>query len=235
MSTLVERGEVIDCSNPKLDLFITLSGVLTNPFDLEFAIFDIADPMNPVQTFPVAGFQSVDPGNDCPVGQRLSTGRFTAVWTVPLTEPLTNHKITWRFRLNSGDPQQEFEQPFDVVTIAGASDPVDVTAFRTRFPDFADPAQWPASLLTEIFNEAACLIDPTCFGATKLAIATQYLVAHLASYATQGGRAGGAQSVSAGMASINWGAGANDLSATAYGQRYQKLARVHCGGPMVLC
>ena len=146
MSTLVQRGEVIDCSNPKLDVFTTVSGVKTNVAELEFAIFDIVDEQNPVQTFPPVGFQPVDPLNDCPAGQRLSTGRYTAVWTVPLTEPLTNHKITWRFRLNSGDPWQEFEQPFNVVTVAGSTGPVDVAEFRCRFPDFADTDQFPAEL-----------------------------------------------------------------------------------------
>jgi hypothetical protein len=189
--------------------------------------------MIPVQTFPVAGFQAVDPGNNCPVGQRLSTGRFTSVWPVPLTEPLTNHKITWRFREVSGGIQQEFEQPFNVVSVAGAADPTDVAAFRARFPDFADPAQFPASLISLVLLEAYNCVDPVCFGA-KTATAQNYYAAHLLAYATGGARAKGATSVTAGSASISWGDAKTGFATTAYGQHYQFLARA-CGGGMVLC
>lgn len=234
MSTLVERNEVIDCSNPKLDLFTTLNGVLTDVAELEFAIFDIVDPMNPVQTYPVAGFESLDPLNDCPVGQRLGTGHYTALWTVDAAEPLTNHKITWRFRLNLGDPQQEFEQPFNVVSAAGSTDPVDVAAFRTRFPDFADPNQFSADLIAEVLSEAIDDLDERCFGATKIQRARQYYAAHLLTYPTGGARARGATSVTAGPASISWDAAKQNLSATAYGQRVQFMARM-CAGAKVLC
>ena len=235
MSTLVARGEVIDCSNPKLDIFLTVSGVKTNPFDLEFAIFDIVDPGVPVQTFPLpAGtFEPVDPANDCPVGQRISTGRFTAVWTVDLAEPLTNHKISWRFRMTNGGTQQQFEQPFNVVSIAGSVDPVDVEAFRCRFPDYSDPTQFPAKLISLVLLEAVNCLDPTCFE-DKLEIAQQYYAAHLLAYATGGARAKGASSVSAGSASISWDTAKLDFSSTAYGQHFKRLARM-CTGGQVLC
>ncbi len=233
MTTLVERGEVIDCSNPKLDIFTTLNSVLANVAELSFAIFDINAPATPVQTFPVAGFEAVDPLNDCPVGQRISTGRFTAVWTVDLAEPLTNHKITWRFKLNTGDPEQEFEQPFNVVSVAGAVDPVDVAAFRERFPDYADQSQFPADLIALVLTEANNCVDANCFG-LKITIARQYYAAHLLAYVTGGARAKGASSVAAGSASISWDTAKRDFASTAYGQHYQFLARA-CTGGQVLC
>ncbi len=234
MSTLVERLEVIDCSNPKLDVFITLNGVLVNPFSLTFAIFDIANPLLPVQTFPVAGFEPVDPANDCPVGQRISTGHLTSVWTVDVAEPLTNHKITWRFALNSGDAEQEFEQPFNVVSVAGAQDPVDVADFRCRFPDWADQAQFPPELISKALTEANNCVDAVCFG-LKTDIAREYYAAHLLAYVTGGARAKGATNVSAGSASIGWDAAKMNLDATAYGQHYQFMARGECGSARVLC
>ena len=233
MSTLVERGEVLGCSNQKLDLFTTLNGVPANVAELTFAIFDINVPAVPVQTFPVAGFESLDPLNDCPVGHRISTGRFTAEWTVDLAEPLTNHKITWRFKLNTGDPEQEFEQPFNVVSVAGAVDPVDVEAFRERFPDFADQSQFPASLISLVLTEANNCVDAVCFG-LKTTIARQYYAAHLLSYGTGGARSKGASSVTAGPSSISWDTAKTNFAATAFGQHYQFLARA-CTGGQVLC
>lgn len=233
MSTLVEPNEVVDCSNPKLDLFTSLNGVLTNVAEVSFAIFDIAIPAAPVQTFPVAGFQAIDPGNLCPTGQRLSVGRYTALWTVDGAEPLTNHKITWRFALTVGGTVQEFEQPFNVVAIAGGADPVDVEAFRCRFPDFADPAQWPAKLISLALEEACDDLDPLCFG-LKLERAKQYYAAHLLAYATGGARAKGAASVAAGSASISFDTAKTGFEATAYGQRYIMMARM-CVGGTVIC
>lgn len=234
MSTLVEPNEVIDCSNPKLDLYTHLSGVLTDVAELEFAIFDISIPATPVQTYPVAGFQVLDPANLCPIGHKLSTGRYTAEWTVPAAEPLTNHKITWRFRLTLGGAQQEFEQPFNVVTVSGGPDPIDVAAFRVRFPDFADVVQFPAELITEVLSEATDDLDEDCFGATKIQRARQYYAAHLLAYNTGGARAKGATSVTAGSASISWDAAKQNFEATAYGQRFRFMARM-CAGGMVLC
>lgn len=232
--SLVGRGEIVDCGNPKLQIFITLNGVRTNPADLEFAIFDLADPANPAQTFPATGFQPVDPANDCPLGQRLETGRFTALWTVPLDEPLTQHKITWRFRAQQGQPQQEFESPFNVVSAAGSAESPDVQAFRARFPDFSDPVQYPPELVSEVLSEAAECVDSECFG-LKTDRARRYYAAHLLSYVTGGARAQGATSVRAGPAGKTWDAAKIRFEATSYGQRYIFLARSACGSGRVLC
>lgn len=233
MSTLIARDETIDCSNPKLDIFIDLDGILVDVEALEFAIFDIDDPMVPVQTFPVAGFQALDPANSCPVGQKISVGRYTAVWVVPSAEPLTDHKITWRFRLNAGDPFQEDEFTFNVVTVAGSQDPADVAAFRKRFPDFADAMQWPANLISCVLGEASEELDPNCFG-TDLEKAKRYYAAHLLSYPTGGARAKGASSVAAGPANISWDTAKENLAATAYGQQLRRLMRM-CTGGQVVC
>ena len=234
MSALVQRGEVIDCSNPKLDLFTTVSGVKTNVFSLEFQIFDINVPAAPVQTFPLAGRESIDVDNDCPTGQRLSTGRYTALWTVDLAEPLTPHKISWFFRLTASVPEQFHEQPFDVVSVAASVDPLNVQQFRTRFPAYADQLQFPTDLLIEVLDEAIACVDPACFGPDFTVRAQNYLAAHLLAYSTDGARAKGATSVRAGSAGITFDAAHMNLQATGYGQRYLMLAR-KCTGGMVVC
>lgn len=234
MSVLVEPNEVIDCSNPKLFLFTTLNELLTNVAEAEFAIFDIVDPMFPVQTFPVAGFQAINVTDLCPTGQRISTGKYTALWTVAAAEPLTSHKITWRFRLNLGDPQQEEETPFNVVSVAGSTDPINVALFRGRFPDFSDPIQFPAALLLEVLNEAQFVLDPTCFGPLLYDVAVRYLAAHLLTFTTGGARARGANAVSAGSASVSWDTSRTNWGATAYGQKVLSLARL-CTGATIVC
>lgn len=233
MSTIIARNEVLDCSNPKLDIFTVSGPTRVDVFSLEFIIFDIAIPAAPVQTFPVAGRATVDL-TACPGGDRLGVGHYHAEWTVDALEPLTPHKISWFIKLLGTSPEVISEQPFDVVSVVGVTDPADVEAFRLRFPDFADQTQFPASLITLVLNEATVDLDPTCFGTLLIEQAKQYYAAHLLAYVTGGARAKGASSVSAGSASISWDTAKMDFNATAYGQRYVFMARM-CTGATVVC
>lgn len=119
------RGQASNCSNPELDLFTKVNGVLTDVDTLEFIIFDeVTTPGTPIQTYPPSGRASVDVDNLCPTGQKISTGRFVAIWTPPLTQAIGTHSIQWFFKLTASSPEQTFTEEFEVLpeVTGGATD-----------------------------------------------------------------------------------------------------------------
>jgi hypothetical protein len=119
------RGQPSDCSNPVLDLFTQVNGVLVDVAVLEFQIFDVSDPgkqLAPVQVYPAAaGARApVDVATLCPAGDKLSTGHFVARWTPPIDEAIGTYEIRWFFRLTPTSPEQTFREEFEVlVEVAG--------------------------------------------------------------------------------------------------------------------
>lgn len=126
------RLQASDCANPVLDVWTQVNGILIDVAVLEFQIFDVSDSVKqitPVQVFPViAGTRaSVDVVNLCPGpflsvadGFKISTGRFVAKWTPPISEPLGTHRIVWFFKLQLASPEQTFTEEFEVlVDVAG--------------------------------------------------------------------------------------------------------------------
>jgi hypothetical protein len=119
------RGQSSDCSNPVLDLFTQVNGVLVDVAVLSFQIFDVSDPgkqLAPVQVYPAAaGARApVDVATLCPAGDKLSTGHFVARWTPPIDEAIGTHEIRWFFRLTPTSPEQTFREEFEVlVEVAG--------------------------------------------------------------------------------------------------------------------
>jgi hypothetical protein len=115
-------GQTSDCTTPALDLFTVVDGTPVNVAELEFQIFeDVTTPGTPVQVFPPVGRQAVDVDNDCPIGHRLSTGRYVAEWSVPVDEPIGPHLIRWYFRLTPLADEQTFDEAFTVAPVIASS------------------------------------------------------------------------------------------------------------------
>jgi hypothetical protein len=117
------RGQASNCSNPILDIFTKVSGISTDVAVLQFVIFEeVTTPGTPIQVFPPAGRQTVDL-NDCPVGQKIATGRYVALYTPELTEPIGTHIIQWYFKLTPTSPEQSFSEEFEILAevTAGSS------------------------------------------------------------------------------------------------------------------
>lgn len=235
MVTLL-RSEVVDCSNPKLDIYLTTGpgGPLVDPFILEYTISDNTGG-SPVQVFPATGRATVDLA-DCPTGEKLGTGHYVALWTVPDTEPLGSHLLCWFFKASSGSPENTSQEDFDVAAITGAPDfdNVTVATFRIRFPQFASVS---SELIQVVIDEACRRIgDGTCFG-TRLTDAKHYLAAHLLELAGAA-RGAGKASVSAGAASVSYitqTAGPESYDITGYGRLYRDLFRMCGPAARVLC
>jgi hypothetical protein len=123
------RGQASNCSNPALDLFTAVNGVLTDVAVLEFQIFDVSDPAKelvPVQVYPVTAGEraAVVVGTLCPTGDKVSTGRFVARWTPGLSEPLGTHQVRWFFKLTGTSPEQTYREEFEVLPEATATSDV---------------------------------------------------------------------------------------------------------------
>lgn len=105
------------CTNPFLVLFVFKDGQLLDPISAEFQIFDISTPklrVTPVQVFPAMGREPVDL-TACPAGDRLGLGRFVATYAPDAAEALGTHLIRWFVTKETGDPEVEFEEEFDIL------------------------------------------------------------------------------------------------------------------------
>jgi hypothetical protein len=107
--TALSKGEVLDCSNPRLQFFAVqrgggneTDGKLADLESLEFQIFDKRNPPNqetPKQIFPVtAGDKQAVNLADCPTGERLGVGRYAAKWTVAANEQRGLYEIRWTYK-----------------------------------------------------------------------------------------------------------------------------------------
>ena len=115
------RGQASDCSNPTLDIFTQVNGVLTDVANLEYQVFDVSDAakqLSPIQVFPATLGQraQVDVTNLCPAGNKLSTGHFVAEYTPPVSEALGTHELRWFFKLTASSPEQTFKEEFEVLS-----------------------------------------------------------------------------------------------------------------------
>lgn len=105
------QNEANSTTNPVLSAFIQSAGILQDPFSLEFQIFNRTGGA-PVQVFPTPApnREPVDL-----VNHKIGEGAFIANYTVDGAEPKGLHSIKWFLVVNNGDPEQVFEQEFDVI------------------------------------------------------------------------------------------------------------------------
>lgn len=127
-------GEVLDASNPVLDVEITDAGVLSDPATLEFTISSMVSG-SPVQVYPVAGRQPIVIA-DPPTGSRIATGHFFAPWTVPATGLAAGtYRIDWYFAETVGGTEFTASEEFEIYNPAavGPSFYTTIARFRTFY------------------------------------------------------------------------------------------------------
>lgn len=121
----IARSQSSSCSNPVLDVFTSVSGVLTNVYSLQYQIFDKTTG-SAVQVYPITPGQkaTVVVGTDCPTGDRLGTGHYVARWDVPANENIGTHETKWYIKLTSGSSEQTYLEEFEVLAeVVAAGDP----------------------------------------------------------------------------------------------------------------
>lgn len=120
----IAPGASSSVSTPILDFWVQQAGLLADPTDLAFAIFDVSTEdkyLDPVQVFPATA------GNELSVdlvADKLGTGHFVADWTVPGGEAIGRHQIVWSWTMpadaNGNVTSGKVTREFDVIAKTGA-------------------------------------------------------------------------------------------------------------------
>lgn len=156
----IERLQSSNCANPVLDVYFKKASIPIDVASLEFAIFErVTNPPNLIQTYPLAGRETVDVGDLCPVGHKLETGRYVAEWDVPASEPVGAHEIHWYWKETLAHPERLFCQEFDVLLPAGASSPVGYCTVQDLRDEGVSATLYPDSRLETAIIVASLLID----------------------------------------------------------------------------
>lgn len=111
-----------------INWFISISGVLTDAYQVEFRIFDITGGLPGTQIFPATpgDYEDVTTGPG-----HFSTGSYYAYdntagkgWTPEVTATIGTHRIEWRWKALSSSPFQAGFEDFEVLasSVGGTSD-----------------------------------------------------------------------------------------------------------------
>ncbi len=155
----IARGQASNCSNPEIDVFTKVNGVPTDVDSLEFIIFeDVTNPGTPIQVFPVAGRSAVNT-DLCSTGQKITTGRYVALYTPPLTEPIGTHIVQWFFKLTPTSPEQSFSEDFEVLAEVTGSPTSGYCTVQQLRDAGVTTTQADDSKLQELIADASRMID----------------------------------------------------------------------------
>lgn len=164
MAALARLGSS-SCSTPVLDLFTSVSGVLTDVSSVQYQIFDNSSG-SPVQVFPTqTGQRAAVNLTACPTGDYLGTGHYVARWDVPENENLGSHLVTWFFKLTPTSAEQTYTEEFEVLAeVIGAGDgPASYYCMVQDLRDegFADTTRWSDAWIQQRINIASRYIEAT--------------------------------------------------------------------------
>lgn len=112
---IISRGTSSDTANPVLMFLGSLSGWLTDVFELSFQVW-----RDGAQIYPVSSGQkqAVDLEDD-----RLGVGRYVANWTATSNQALGAHEVRWFSKQTSTSPERVSRQAFEVVAALPALGP----------------------------------------------------------------------------------------------------------------
>lgn len=130
----IGRGQSSSTSNPLLQIFTPVGGVLYDVDSLEFTVSEnITNPGTPVQVFPaVDGTRETISLDDAPTGNRLSVGHYVADYTPGNTDATGEYVIQFFFRLTPTSPEQTYSYTFEVVPVIGAAGRMYTTLAKVR-------------------------------------------------------------------------------------------------------
>ncbi len=149
-----------------INWFITIGGVLTDAFQVDFRIFDISGGLPGTQVFPTApDYESVTnaPGH-------FSAGSYYAYdntggvgWTPTVTQTVGTHRIEWRWKATSVSPFQAGFEDFEVLlSSVGSSADLYCSVADVRAAGLIDDVTYPdadvliAIELWQAFLDRAC-------------------------------------------------------------------------------
>ena len=111
-----------------INWFISIGGVLTDAYQVEYRIYDITGGLPGTQVFPVTpgDYEDVTSGSG-----HFSTGSYYAYdntagkgWTPTVTQTIGTHRIEWRWKALASSPFQSGFEDFEVLpsSVGGTSD-----------------------------------------------------------------------------------------------------------------
>ena len=157
------QNQTSNCTNPVLDIFTQVNGVATDVNTLEFQIFDLTGGEPGVQIFPaIAGNrQTVNVGIVCPAATagKITTGRFVAEYTVPVTANIGTHRIKWFFKLTAASNEQSFCEDFEVLPEATAGGSTGYTTIAALRAEGVTTTQADDAKLLKLITRASRYID----------------------------------------------------------------------------
>lgn len=153
-------SEVSDCASPTLDVFFSdADDNLLDVASLEYEIFELVSvPGVPTKIFPTVGRATVDL-NPCPTGQRVSLGRYVALYTVPAASLIGTHMIRWYFRLTLTSPEQTSEEEFEILDPSAPAAGPDYTSIANLRAEGVTVAQADDARLATLIARVSRMID----------------------------------------------------------------------------
>lgn len=150
-----------------INWFITVNGVSTDAYSVEYRIFDITGGLPGTQIFPVVPGTYEDVTN---APGKFSTGAYYAYdntagrgFTPELTASIGTHRIEWRWKISSGAPYQSGQEDFEVLVQSGGStSDTYITIQDVRDAGLTDTTKYPDGLVLSTIEIWQTFLDRAC-------------------------------------------------------------------------
>jgi len=150
-----------------INWFITVNGISTDAYAVEYRIFDITGGLPGVQIFPITPGTYEDVTN---APGKFSTGAYYAYdnsnargFTPELTASIGTHRIEWRWKISSGAPYQSGQEDFEVLVQSGGStSDTYITIYDVRNAGLTDVIKYPDSLILSTIEIWQTFLDRAC-------------------------------------------------------------------------
>lgn len=116
---VIPPSTAVGCSNPLIWFAYQTEGRLTDVAELSFQIWQY--PQNggaATQLFPASPARETVLLDDCPVGGRLSQGRYAATWAGSATAG--RYFVRWFWKPTATSNEQTVDKPFEIASVVGA-------------------------------------------------------------------------------------------------------------------
>jgi hypothetical protein len=149
MHTLA-RSQTSSASNPILDTYLVVAGVLTDVYSLEFFIDEYVTAATATRVTPAMGRTAINVVTD-----RVSVGRYAVPWVIGGSAPVGTYKVTFYFKLLVSSVEQSYSQVFEVVSSIAPTAYGSSLATVKSLRDEGVPASYSDSLLLLKLIEAS--------------------------------------------------------------------------------
>jgi hypothetical protein len=150
-----------------LNWFITVDGVLTNAYEVDFQIFDIAGGLPGTQIFPITPGDWEDvtslPGNFAVGSYYAYDNTNSKGFTPAITASIGTHRINWRWKISDVAPYQTDSEDFEVlVQSAGSTADTYITIQDVRDAGLSDVTIYPDVTVLSYIETWQAFLERAC-------------------------------------------------------------------------